>query len=321
MDLIKRAKEFIEERHDRSSPLLLGYSGGPDSKALLYALLDCGIDLHLAHVDHGWREESRCEAAQLRREAEELGLPFHTIRLESIPTKNVEGHARAMRLAFFKTLFGKIGFQALLLAHHCDDLAETALKRIFEGAHLPFLGGMATVAEIEGMAVWRPFLGVKKEAIWGYLDKNRLEPLIDRTNRDPKYLRNRLRHEIIPYLSEQFGKEVAGNLSLLGERAAELKEYLDGRVEAAWSGRRMAPWGFSVNTDGLERIEARHLLQKGVRFSRDLLEQCLDALLGKKKNIAFRMNGQTVVADQGWAQIKSDEKSITESAVARLGQE
>lgn len=143
-------KEFLFVHWDRKKPLLLGYSGGPDSKALLYALLECDARPHLAHVDHGWREESRAEAEECRAEAIKLGLPFHTIRLD-IPKK--EDAARIARFSFFQSLYRTGPFQALLLAHQADDLAETVLKRTLEGAHLAFLGGMEAASRQFGMAV------------------------------------------------------------------------------------------------------------------------------------------------------------------------
>ena len=182
-------KRMIGANWDGKSPVLLGYSGGPDSKALLYALLDCKAPIHIAHVDHGWRESSRKEALELKAEAESLNLPFHTIRLESCETRNLEAHARDQRLAFFQSLFEKIPFQALLLAHQRDDLAETALKRIFEGAHLPFLGGMSSISQYEGMPIWRPLLATPRDEILRFLNERKLRAIDDPTNRDPKFLR------------------------------------------------------------------------------------------------------------------------------------
>ena len=67
--MLKRVAQFLGAHWDGASPLLLGYSGGPDSKALLYALLEVGCNaLQVAHVDHGWREESRGEAEAIRSE-------------------------------------------------------------------------------------------------------------------------------------------------------------------------------------------------------------------------------------------------------------
>src|SRR3990167_7791319 len=91
-------QQFLKDHAKNQGPFLLGYSGGPDSKALLYSLLECGIkQLHLAHVDHGWRPESAQEAADLRLEADKLHCPFHTIRLTKTKQGNSEDQARRAR--------------------------------------------------------------------------------------------------------------------------------------------------------------------------------------------------------------------------------
>lgn len=252
---------------------MLGYSGGPDSKALLYALLECGVKPHLAHVDHGWREESGEEAEQLRGEAAMLGCPFHCIRLE---VEKTEDSARKGRLVYFASIFAP--YQALLLAHQADDLGETVLKRVLEGAHLVNLRGMQPVSEQGGMTIWRPFLSLKRSEILEFLKERSLDPIIDSSNLDPKYLRGRMRTEIFPFLNERFGKQSIENLSLLSERAEELKLYLDKRVESApiYKG----PWGTLIDLRGFEQIEKRHLLLKIAKEQSVILNRFhLDTLL------------------------------------------
>ncbi len=302
---MQRVYEFLQAYYDGKSPLLLGYSGGPDSKALLYALIECGIgNLHLAHIDHGWRETSRSEADELRKEAENLHCPFHSIRLSLPIDGNKEDAARRARLQFFHSLFSQIPFQALLLAHHEKDLAETVLKRIFEGAHLPFLSGMEPVGSHQGMAIWRPLLSVKKREIEGFLEKRELIPIHDPTNLDPKFLRARMRKEIFPYLNEAFGKEIDENLALISQRGAELKEYLDRKVEPAWERALRGPWGLLIETDGLERIEKRHLVQKAaatesLSLPRTILESLLDGLENRLSNRRFKIRTREILIDQG----------------------
>jgi tRNA(Ile)-lysidine synthase len=298
VDRLKTAKKLIEAKWDRKSPLLLGYSGGPDSKALLYYLLESGVaTLHLAHVDHGWREESRSEALQLQAEAERVKLPFHLIRLESLPKANLEEHGRNERLAFFQSLFKKIPFQALLLAHQSDDRAETSLKRLFEGAQLASLTGLAPVSQMKGMEVWRPLLAVSKQEIWDYLDRKQLTPLLDPSNENPRFLRTRLRTQILPTLSAQFGKEIRDNLCCLSERSQELKDYLDERTQSAWERRVEEERGVRLDLTELERIEVRHLLQRVVSFSRQMLEDILDDLASGQGNKSYSMNGKTLVVE------------------------
>jgi len=293
---MRHLRSFIQAHWDGRSPLLLGYSGGPDSKALLYALLESYASiLHVAHVDHGWRSESAQEAEAIRKEIESLQLPFYTVRLNPPKRGNREAIAREERIAFFLKLKQKIPFQACLLAHHGGDLAETTLKRVLEGAHLPFLGGMEEVSSFEELSFWRPFLSISRSEILAFLREKKLEPLMDPSNQDPAYLRARMRSEIFPFLQEKFGKIVEGNLNLLSIRSSELKKYLDKKIQQVPIEK--GPWGQWISFLGLERLEARYLLQKlHLALPRELLEDILDALFAKKPNCRF---SETLFVDRG----------------------
>ncbi|MES2273325.1 MAG: tRNA lysidine(34) synthetase TilS [Chlamydiota bacterium] len=300
--LVSCVQQFLKCHWDGKSPLLLGYSGGPDSKALLYALLECGVkELHLAHIDHGWRGESGDEARALSEEADVLGCTFHLACLQRSLKGNQESQAREARLSFFHSLFLKIPFQALLLAHQGDDLAETVLKRVLEGAHLPVLSGMEPVSKWEGMPLWRPMLSLRREEILNFLQQTNLKPLIDPTNFDPSYLRARMRLEILPYLNRTFGKEVQTNLVLLSQRSAELKAYLDRKIDAKIE---RGPWGLFVEMSGMERIEQRHLIQKiaheeSFSWQRAILESVLDWIGEKAANKRLKVQSREIFIDRG----------------------
>lgn len=287
-------EQFLKSNWDERKPLLLGYSGGPDSKALLYALLECGVKPHLAHVDHGWREESGQEALLLAKEAQELGCVFHTICLELKEKK--EDEARKARLSYFASLFSE--FDALLLAHQADDLAETVLKRVLEGAHLSRLSGMQPVSHQYGMKIFRPFLSLRRSDILEFLEEKNLKPLIDPSNADPIYLRARMRGEILPFLTRSFGKEMTNNLTLLSERSRELSEYLDRKLSHVPI--QKGPWGTIVDLQGLEPIEQTHLLQKiarkeGIVFTRDMLK----ILLSGKKSASIQLKKRKILLHEG----------------------
>lgn len=230
--ILQTVRDFLGRHYREGSPLLVGFSGGPDSLALVHLLLECRrffkLDLHLAYVDHGWREESAQEALSLEREMESKGLPFYRTRLEGVPA--TEEAAREARLTFFRKLYEELGCQALLLGHQGDDQSETVLKRILEGASLFALGGIKPVSEVAGMQIWRPLLRVEKAKLRAWLDKRGLVPIEDVTNLDSRYLRGRMRKTILPSLQDQFGKEVRGNLRRLGFAAQELEEYLERRL-------------------------------------------------------------------------------------------
>lgn len=290
---MKQIAEFLKRHWDQKSPLLLACSGGTDSKTLLYVLHESRVNLHVAHVDHGWRAESVEEAEELKKEVQSLGYPFHTTRVPP-SEKNREADARQKRLEFFRSLFDKFPFQALLLAHQAEDLAETVLKRILEGAYLSSIGGMQPISNLEKMPVWRPMLFVKKAEILSFLKEKKLNPFLDPTNSDPAYLRSRIREEIFPFLNRSFRKETVGNLVWFSERAYELKEYLERKTASI--PRSEGPWGTALFLQGVERLEARYLLKKYARLSRHLLEKILD---GVKEGGLKRKITPHILVDRG----------------------
>lgn len=227
--LLQSVRKFLERREVGGKRLLLGYSGGPDSKALLHLLQACrrplDFELHLAHVDHGWRKQSQQEAEDIRREAEGLGLALHlqTIDLQNFSTGNWEKQGRDFRLRFFCDVYARIGCHALLLGHHADDQAETVLKRVFEGAPIASMGGLASESFLIGMSVWRPLLAFRKKRILEWLSQNNMGCFFDPTNLDKRFLRGKMRTEMLPALSECFGKEISLSLCRLGEESREIQ--------------------------------------------------------------------------------------------------
>lgn len=255
---------FLKKHWNQESPLLLGFSGGPDSMALLHLLLQMKLPLHLAHIDHGMREESGEEAEKLAGYAERLGLPFHLKKLRGITGANLEERFREERRHFFRKLCGEYPFQAVLLAHHADDQAEVVLKRILEGARIYNIGGMTPVDEQDGVNFWRPLLGLRKEIILKVLKKKEIAFFEDKTNKNLHYLRARMREEIFPFLEERFGKQVRSSLCRLGEEARGEKM----RLKLAYS---LEQEGVKLNSDQLTKILSH--LQKGSRNKKFLLKE------------------------------------------------
>ncbi len=276
-------KDFVTQELGSEIPLL-AYSGGPDSKALLYALLEVGIRPAIAHVDHGWREESLNERIVVEDEAKSLGLIVHIEVLKMSGTKNLEDEARKLGWAFFK----KLPYSTILMGHHADDLAETTLKRVLEGASLTSITGMTKVSFIDGQKLLRPFLSFNKSNLIDFLENKKISYFLDKTNTDSRFLRGRLRTEIIPSLSKTFGKEVSNNLCLLSTRAFELKQYLDLKVSKV--PMIHGDWGIAYCVRDLEKIEIRHLLKPYVR-SRNQLESILEKYEGVLHPNVYKKNG------------------------------
>ena len=261
-EIIKTMKEtighFLEEHRQTAHPVLIGFSGGGDSIALTHLLLEAGCEIALAHFDHGWRSESRDEAKELELYADRLGITFYTKRAD-YPDKTENG-ARNQRWEFFKELFIKGSFEALALAHHLEDQAETVLKRTLEGAHLHNFVGMQPFGSREGIAIWRPLLCHSKGELAVASSLRRISPVDDSTNSDPRYLRARMREELFPNLNATFGKNVVAPLARLGEKGKQLTDYLEMQTRDRIVDRDER--GIFINLNGAHPIEIDFVLSR-----------------------------------------------------------
>ncbi len=295
--LLKTLKDFLSSRLRPDEPLLVGLSGGEDSSALFSLLLECRsfspLNLHVAHFDHAWREESLAETALLQRFVESHSVPFHSERAAAAPKENsnLEEKAREERFQFFEKVYRRIGAQALILAHQREDQAETILKRMFEGAGLLALGGMRPSSLYEGMSIWRPLLNVPREDLEKWNQEKSWIPFKDRTNLDLKFLRPRMREQMFPFLEQCFGKQVRGSLCRVGEELALFKSFLEQRLELQLARSESGSLGSSLSfkelgvTDPFEIQEIIRLFlgKHGVDVSSDVLKKTV-FLLGEDRS-------------------------------------
>ncbi len=190
-----------------NSTLIVGFSGGPDSVCLLTFLQELAPKLNLkliaAHFDHQWRQESAKDAAWCKKFCEKRSIAFEC---QSAPELNFsikyngskEELGRKMRRTFFEKLATKYQADRIALAHHADDQLETFFIRLARGSSIAGLSGMKM---IDGL-YFRPLLYTSKEEILNYLQHHNIDFLTDQTNTDPKYLRNRIRYNLMPKLQE-----------------------------------------------------------------------------------------------------------------------
>jgi tRNA(Ile)-lysidine synthase len=247
--LEEKVFQFFDKEIDPARPVLLGISGGPDSVCLLHLLLKYSktthLVLHLAHVDHGWRQESADEAETIEKLASSLGLPFHTIRLAPKEyTGNLEAESRDDRLEFFTQLAQEIGAQGIFLGHQLDDQLETVFKRFLEGVLLPYLSGMRPVTQIGTLTIFRPLLSVSKKEVLEWLGAQKISYLEDPTNKDIKFLRAKMREEMFPFLRTSFGKEFQQNVCRIAHDAQEVRAYFDEKVAPYLESPIVSDWGY-----------------------------------------------------------------------------
>jgi tRNA(Ile)-lysidine synthase len=207
--------------------VLIACSGGPDSTALLDALARLAPPrrwrLSAVHVDHGLRPESAVEADLVAALAADRGIAFRGIAVQVAPGGSLQDHARNARHAALRSEAARVGAGAIALGHTADDQAETVLMRALAGASPR---GLPAMAERERGLV-RPLLRVWRDATVAYCAALGIEPLDDPSNSDPRFLRSRVRHEVIPALEAVF-PGARRRLVVLAERQRRL---LSSRVE------------------------------------------------------------------------------------------
>ena len=181
---------------------LVAVSGGADSVCLLHCLAASGCRLAVAHLDHAIRPESEADAEFVRQAADRLGLPC-VIERRDVPAYrrqrklSLEAAARDVRHAFLRETAAKLGASAIFLGHTAGDQVETFLLRLIRGAGVAGLRGMQPKEEL----LCRPMLGIWRSEIEAWLQGQQLEWREDASNRDPRFLRNRVRHELLPLLA------------------------------------------------------------------------------------------------------------------------
>lgn len=304
--------QFLRKNASCSKPILLGVSGGPDSLVLLFLMLACQdalpVRIGIAHVDHRWRPESKQEALQLEALAKQHGIPFHLKVLDNTCFEgNIEAYCRKERLKFFAETCQSYGYQAVALGHHADDLAETVLKRLLEGASLPYIEGMREVTCIGGTLFWRPLLPIAKSEILKVAQSLPFQPFVDATNLDSRFLRGRFRTSIIPFLSQTFGKQVSAPLRKLSAESTELKEYLKSRLSPFLKNIQRGPLGLFMD---LGAHAPEHLIElkfairclceeAGFRMSDSSIVQAAKFVLEKKTDRFFASSGGFIYLDRG----------------------
>lgn len=218
--------------------LVAALSGGADSLALCRLLSWPGRPawappLLAAHIQHGLRPEAEAELEAARRAVRALGLPFRYRRLDGAALRGARGGsledaARRARYRALGAILRRAGGGALVTAHHGDDLAETLLMRLLRGAGLEGLAAFGPRAEIFGLTVLRPLLDWSHEDCRRLCREAGLDWAEDPMNRDPRYLRSRLRGRVIPYLERQGDHPgVASRLAATARRLAESREALE----------------------------------------------------------------------------------------------
>ncbi|HFI0353399.1 TPA: tRNA lysidine(34) synthetase TilS [Streptococcus suis] len=183
---------------DKHEKVLVAVSGGLDSLNLFHLLCEfrkeLGIELGIAHINHGQREEAVLEESYLRQLAEDYNVPFYLSHFEG---RFSEEAARKWRYAFFADIMEQEGYTALVTAHHADDQAETVLMRLIRGSRLRYLSAIQPIQPFANGELIRPLLSFKKS------DFDNVFHFEDASNQSLNYFRNRVRNTYLPQLKQE----------------------------------------------------------------------------------------------------------------------
>lgn len=202
-------------------PLWVAVSGGVDSMVLLHVLRRLGYPCSVAHVDHGLRgTESDGDRAFVRAYCEAHGIPFAVKQVDvharmATSGESVQMAARALRMAWFKEL-AKNDARKVATAHHADDVSETFFLGLIQGMGARGWGSIPVRSDV----LVRPLLDVTREAIIAYANAHGIRWREDASNASDAYLRNRIRHELLPLLETWrpgTTRNIQRNMRMFGE--------------------------------------------------------------------------------------------------------
>lgn len=229
--------------------LAVAVSGGSDSVALLLLLQRqaqrYGLQLAVAHLDHGLRPEASRDAAFVGELAARLRLPFWLCRSQRLTPvmPNLEAAARRLRYRFFRRLL--VGQPPLAAAvatgHTLNDQAETVLLRLLRGAGTLGLCGIWPTVRAGPGWILRPLLPFSRAELQAWLRSQGQAWREDASNRDPRHRRNRIRHHLLPLLTREYNPAVRHRLAALATLLQAEEEFW-ARVTAA-DGRLLTPAG------------------------------------------------------------------------------
>lgn len=280
---------------------MLAISGGIDSMVLLRLLQELPCTVAVAHVDFGLRgKASTADADFVRKKAASKKLPFHLLEADTQTYAtshrcSIQEAARAIRYAWFDSLANEHGYTAIATAHHLDDSIETFFINLLRGTGIHGLGGIP----VRNGRIIRPLLFADRESIQRYASTKKLTWREDASNRKDDYLRNRIRHRLIPLLLQlqpALHKVMDRNMELVRfaeSRFDERIRELSSSLKRKSGNTTRIPIGSLLENEQPELLLQQLLHEEGIR-----LPEPGKVLVRHKPGKTFELNGHVLVRDR-----------------------
>lgn len=289
-DLLATVEQTLVSQRmlDPGDRVLVAVSGGSDSMALLHLLIRLApkltFQIGVAHLNHCLRGASADREAEMVRHASAaLRYPCHIGRANVLKVKqklglSLEEAARRVRYAFLKKTMIREGFNKLALGHQSNDNAEQVLIALLRGTGPRGLSGIAPVRE--GYII-RPLIDARRSQIQAFVKKENITCVSDESNDDHRFLRNRIRHDLLPHLASAYNPRIHANLIQLADVM---------RTEEAWIGPLVtAQYEAAVlaHEKGTITLSAEALNQAHPALARRLVRKAIADLTGTLRRITF----------------------------------
>jgi tRNA(Ile)-lysidine synthase len=279
--------------------VVVAVSGGPDSVCLLDVLCELAPKFEItvagvAHLNHKLRGKESDEDEQFVQEVARMyGLSFFREQANLTGTGNLEEVARDARRRFFRKLIADGVAEKIATGHTLDDQAETVLFRILRGAGPPGIAGILPVTT-EGLI--RPLIDVTRTQVLDYLVSRGLRWREDSTNCDPRFSRNRIRHELLPQLKRDWNPRIAETLTRSAEIAYDEEKWWESEIHSVAPRlfKRIAG-GVEVRADEIARLPkalARRLIRHAIQHVRGVPSPPSFEYVERVMDLARRTNGE-----------------------------
>jgi tRNA(Ile)-lysidine synthase len=294
--LEERVLKFIQSNNliQTGQKVLVAVSGGPDSVCLLHILFklqkELQISLHIAHLDHALRgAESEGDARYVASLAQKLCIPVTLAKkdveaYQKTHRLSLEEAAREVRYYFLAETAQAVGAEITATGHTLNDQSETILLHIIRGSGTRGLRGLqprqALLFQDQNLQIIRPFLTVRHEETVAYCSLHRLSPRTDSTNQSTAFLRNRIRHELLPLLTG-YNAGIEDSLLRFSSIAADDLDFLESEGEKAWLRTVHREQGALV-------FKKTTFLTLAPALQRQILRKAIECLLGTLKDIETR---------------------------------
>ena len=269
--------------------VLVGVSGGPDSVALLHALLAFvpmfSLRLGIVHLNHSLRrEDSDYDAKFVESLAEKLDLPFYmkkenVRKYQRLHKLSTEEASRRVRYALFGYISERYGFNKIALGHNSDDNAELILMYLFRGSGAPGISGIPPVRD--GKIV-RPLIRLRRSEITDFLASKSIDYVLDKSNTDTKFLRNKIRHNLIPVLKSSYNPKIIETLNRFSSIIQHENEWIEDITDSLFKQCVQAA------ERGRVTLSVKNLNREHVAAKRRIIRKAIAIVKGDLRRISYR---------------------------------